>query len=239
MNEEQSAKTVFALVVYAKRNVRDMARKAFRSITAQSRIPDKLIVVDDQSEAGFDDVKERVIDLNVDGCHVQILRNERTPGLSGALNTAILKVMEYADGARTYVAFMREEDQLDPTHFRKIERATRGNSRSVVFADVSVQNRRGAKTLRMARATAPEAHLRRIYSLDLDFASCLMGAFAVRLDVLLEAGLLNEALRGEQSRCHKDSILTDKMTSVGRICDILHVSREVQPFILSISIYLK
>ena len=53
-------KTMLALVVYAKRNVRDMAERAFRSIASQKRKPDKLIVIDDDSEAGFDDVKERV-----------------------------------------------------------------------------------------------------------------------------------------------------------------------------------
>lgn len=116
MRRSRRSDPVFALVVYAKRNVMDMASKAFRSISQQDRKPDKLIVVDDQSESGFDDVKERVLDLRVDGCHVQILRNERTPGLSGALNTALLKLMEYADERATYVTFVREEDWLRTDH---------------------------------------------------------------------------------------------------------------------------
>ena len=96
---------MFALVVYAKRNVRDMAERAFRSLANQKRKPHKLIVIDDDSEAGFDDVKERVLDLRLEDCHVQVLRNERTQGLCGALNTAILKLMEYADEERCFVSF--------------------------------------------------------------------------------------------------------------------------------------
>lgn len=139
MRRSRRSDPVFALVVYAKRNVMDMASKAFRSISQQDRKPDKLIVVDDQSESGFDDVKERVLDLRVDGCHVQILRNERTPGLSGALNTALLKLMEYADERATYVTFVREEDWLRTDHFVSIEKVLREDDSDLVLSDVRVK----------------------------------------------------------------------------------------------------
>lgn len=187
---------LFALVVYAKRNVRDMAEKAFRSICSQQRKPDKLIVIDDQSESGFEDVKERVIDLRVDGCHVQVLRNERTQGLCGALNTALLKLMEYADERATYVTFLREEDWLRADHFASIERVVRTTDCDLVLSDVEVEGR--VKPLRMDRTLDPAGHLARLFGLDLDDASCLLAAPAVRLEALLEAGLFNEALQGMQ-----------------------------------------
>jgi hypothetical protein len=196
MSSGRDKKPVLALIVYAKRNVRDMAERAFRSIARQERKPDKLLVVDDDSEAGFDDVKERVLDLRLDNCHVQVLRNERTPGLCGAMNTAVLKLMEYAEEERYYVSFLREEDELRPDHFRLLESATAACSNAVVLTDVIVKGK--AKPIRMSRSDKPKTHLRTLYGLDLDLASCLMGAFAVRLDALLEAGTFNEALRGMQ-----------------------------------------
>jgi len=196
MNSPGRDTPVFALVVYAKRNVRDMAEKAFRSISQQRRKPDKLIVVDDQSESGFEDVKERVIDLRVDGCHVQVLRNERTQGLCGALNTALLKLMEYADERGTYVTFMREEDWLCHDHFLSIERVIKSTDCDLVLSDVNVEGR--VKPIKMDKTTKPSGHLARLFGLDLDVASCLLAAPAVRLEALLEAGLFNEALQGMQ-----------------------------------------
>lgn len=196
MNPPGHATPVFALVVYAKRNVKDMAERAFRSICQQRRKPDKLIVVDDQSESGFEDVKERVIDLRVDGCHVQVLRNERTQGLCGALNTALLKLMEYADERTTYVTFMREEDWLDDDHFATIEHVLGAADCDLVLSDVNVEGRK--KAIRMDKTSDPSEHLACLFGLDLDVASCLLAAPAVRLEALLEAGLFNEALQGMQ-----------------------------------------
>jgi len=50
----------------------------------------------------------------------------------------------------------------------------------------------------MAESDVPSIHLRTLYGLNLDNASCLMAAIAVRLDAILEAGMFNEALRGMQ-----------------------------------------
>ena len=63
MIRKKKSRPTLVLVVYAKRNIRDMAERAFRSISNQTRKPDKLLVIDDSSEAGFDDVKERVLDI--------------------------------------------------------------------------------------------------------------------------------------------------------------------------------
>jgi len=197
MKPARRKEPMLALVVYAKRNVRDMAERAFRSIASQKRKPDKLIVIDDDSEAGYDDVKERVLDLRLEDCHVQVLRNERTQGLCGAMNTAILKLMEYADEEKCYVSFLREEDELMPLHFEGLAAATRGCAEAVVLTDVQVKG--PSKPIEMLRKSTPQRHLARLFSLDLDLASCLMGAIAVRLDVLMEAGMFNEALRGMQT----------------------------------------
>jgi hypothetical protein len=187
---------VLALVLYAKRNVRDMAERAFQSLALQDRKPDKLLVIDDVSEAGFEDVKERVLDLRLDRCHVQVLRNERSPGLCGAMNTAILKLMEYADEENCYVSFMREEDVLREDHFRSIAKAAKSGANHIIFSDVDIE---GLDTsIRMRTSATPQGYLGQIFGLNLDLASCLMGAFSVRLDVLMEAGMFNEALRGMQ-----------------------------------------
>lgn len=196
MKIEERDKPVLALIVYAKRNIRDMAERAFRSIANQERKPDKLLVVDDASEAGFDDVKERVLDLRLDNCHVQVLRNERTPGLCGAMNTALLKLMEYADERSTYVTFVREEDWMRADHCATVEAAISQGDCDLVLSDVIVEGLK--KKLTMVHGASPSAHLERLYGLNLDDASCLMAAPSVRLGALLEAGLFNEALQGMQ-----------------------------------------
>lgn len=197
MKAAKQERPVLALVVYAKRNIRDMAERAFRSIANQQRKPDKLLVVDDASEAGFDDVKERVLDLRLDGCHVQVLRNERTPGLCGAMNTALLKLMEYADERSTFVTFIREEDLMRPDHCETVEAAIVKDGCDLVLSDVKVEGLK--KKLTMIRSASPVEHLERLYGLNLDNASCLMAAPSIRLGALLEAGLFNEALQGMQT----------------------------------------
>lgn len=197
MSVERERKPILALVVYAKRNVRDMAERAFKSIAGQQRKPDKLLVVDDASEAGFEDVKERVLDLRLDNCHVQVLPNERTPGLCGAMNTALLKLMEYADERSTYVTFVREEDWMEPEHCATVEAAIVKGDPDLVLSDVKVEGRKNKLT--MIRSESPVAHLERLYGLNLDSASCLMAAPSIRLGSILEAGLFNEALQGMQT----------------------------------------
>jgi len=141
-------------------------------------------------------VKERVIELRVDGCHVQVLRNQRAQGVGGALNTALLKLMEYADERGTYVTFMREEDWLCHDHFLSIERVIKSTDCDLVLSDVNVEGR--VKPIKMDKTTKPSGHLARLFGLDRDVASCLLAAPAGRLKALLEAGLFNQALQGMQ-----------------------------------------
>jgi len=197
MKASAKSRPVLALVVYAKRNVRDMTERAFRSIANQTRKPDKLIVVDDASEAGFADVKERVLDLRLNNCHVQVLPNERTPGLCGAMNTALLKLMEYADERATFVTFVREEDLLREDHCASVEQTILKGDFDLILSDVKVDGCK--KKLAMGRSNSPADHLARLYGLNLENASCLMAAPCIRLEALLEAGLFNEALQGMQT----------------------------------------
>jgi glycosyltransferase involved in cell wall biosynthesis len=196
MIRKKKSRPTLVLVVYAKRNIRDMAERAFRSISNQTRKPDKLLVIDDSSEAGFDDVKERVLDIRLDKCHVQVMRNERTPGLCGAMNTAILKVMEYADETQTYISFLREEDEILDNHCQEVLKSSRNSKSSLILSNFNIKSKKSP--IIMAESDVPSIHLRTLYGLNLDNASCLMAAIAVRLDAILEAGMFNEALRGMQ-----------------------------------------
>lgn len=196
MSPSKKLTPTLVLVVYAKRNIRDMAERAFRSISNQTRKPDKLLVIDDSSEAGFDDVKERVLDIRLDKCHVQVMRNERTPGLCGSMNTAILKVMEYADENETYISFLREEDEILENHCKEILKSSRNCKSSLILSNFNIKGKK--KPIIMTESDTPSIHLQTLYGLNLDNASCLMAAIAVRLDAILEAGMFNEALRGMQ-----------------------------------------
>lgn len=209
MTSAAAPRPTIAVVVYAKRSVHDLSERAFRSILGQRRHPDWLIVVDDRSVSGFNDVKERVLDLRIPNCRVVPLMNERTAGLCGAMNTALLRLLDHTDELNTYVVFLREEDELEELHLESLELCITAGHRGdtdtggyptgpdVVLSDFKI--RAGTdREVRASRSTDPSVHLEKLFRLKLDHASCVMASMAVRLESILEAGLFNEALQGMQ-----------------------------------------
>jgi len=209
MTTTAAPRPTIAVVVYARRSVHDLSERAFRSILSQRRHPDWLIVVDDRSVSGFNDVKERVLDLRIQNCRVVPLMNERTAGLCGAMNTALLRLLEHTDELNTYVVFLREEDELDKRHLESLEICITDGHRSdlgasghqtgpdVVLSDFKIRSGKD-REVRAARSADPSVHLKKLFGLKLDHASCIMASMAVRLENILEAGLFNEALQGMQ-----------------------------------------
>ena len=69
-----------------------LASRALSSIAYQTRLPDTLIVVDD-SAASIRPANRAVVDaFTCEGIHIVYLENRRTPGASGAWNTALSKL---------------------------------------------------------------------------------------------------------------------------------------------------
>ena len=69
-----------------------LAERSLSSVTRQTRRPDYLIVVDD-SDSEFRPANARTVaDLNIPATRITYLENQRTPGASGAWNTALSHV---------------------------------------------------------------------------------------------------------------------------------------------------
>ena len=100
-----------------------LARRAIPSILAQSRLPDRILVVVDQTHSDLPDealakLRRRLKDLCRDRVHVTVLRNRRTPSrAAGAWNTGLDQLHR---GTRqpdlVFVAILDDDDAWEPDH---------------------------------------------------------------------------------------------------------------------------
>ena len=98
-----------------------LASRSLPSVARQTRPPDYLIVVDD-SDGDFRRANARVVNgFNAGSVETRYLENCRTPGASGAWNTALahLQVTEPA----SFVAILDDDDAWDPSYLEQCERA--------------------------------------------------------------------------------------------------------------------
>lgn len=180
-----SASLRHVVVIVPTRGRKDLLPRALASIGAQRRTPDRVLVVADRAE-----------DLEgiEGGPPFEPLLNERTPGLSGAVNTAVGRLAMECDPEATFVAFLDDDDEWLSGYLQAVcDAAAQG-------ADVAY-----AGLLRVDEAQAPPRPL----SVP---AALTVGAFlegnphvqgsnlAVRLSSLLRAGGLDEALPSTTDR---------------------------------------
>ena len=98
-----------------------LAKRSLTSVARQTRLPDYLVVVDD-SHTEFRPLNAKTVTgLNLTGTRVIYLENQRTPGASGAWNTA-LSYLHSIDPA-AFVAILDDDDSWDPTYLEMCERA--------------------------------------------------------------------------------------------------------------------
>ncbi len=82
--------------------------RALASIDGQTRPPNYLIVVDDSDEEFRSANAEAVARLSIFGTRKLYLENRRTPGASGAWNTAVIHLQGIDPSA--FVAFLDDDD---------------------------------------------------------------------------------------------------------------------------------
>ena len=93
-----------------------LAERALASISGQARLPDHLIVVDDSAPNTRRANTDMVAALEIPGTKVFYVENRRTPGASGAWNTA-LSYLQSVDPS-VYVAILDDDDSWMPTYLR-------------------------------------------------------------------------------------------------------------------------
>ncbi len=170
--------------------------RALASVLAQTRPPDRLVVVDDSDEQGRAEVRAVVGGLGLPGCRITYLENSRSPGASGGWNTAIDYLFgEVPDPASLFVAVLDDDDAWAPTYLELCLKAARERQLDMVAADL--RRVEGVEGEPLVNA-APE----RLSASDfLTGNPGVQGSnLFIRLSLLLAAGGFDEALRSTTDR---------------------------------------
>lgn len=111
-----------------------LASRALPSVAWQTRPPDHLIVVDD-SDADVRPANARIVDgFMVGSVEPRYIENSRTPGASGAWNSALAYLR--VAGPATFVAILDDDDAWAPSYLERCERAVVDNELDMVAAGV-------------------------------------------------------------------------------------------------------
>ena len=195
MNERESPPEL--AVVIATRDRSDLlSQRALASVTAQTRGPDYLVVVDDSSP----DVRPRVSDLisalHLPSCVITYIENTRTEGASGSWNTALdFLVGKGRDPSNVFVAILDDDDSWSPEYLEMCYATACDQRLDMVAADLRrFESVDGQPVLNEAPAELRAE----------DFLTGNPGIqgsnLFVRLSVLLAAGGFDEALRSTTDR---------------------------------------
>ena len=176
--------------------------RALPSILSQSRPASEIILVED---IPIEDIliKDRDKDRGVSKAgktktlagrlakaapDAQYLRNRRTPGLSGALNTGLDHLARnHPDPSEVFVAFLDDDDAWMPNHLAEIESRIRKGAEVIATPFLRIEPDREAQRIDPPDSITPEMFMAGNPGIQ-------GSNLAVRLDILLEAGMFNEAL---------------------------------------------
>lgn len=184
-------------VLIATQNRPSSLARALRSVAAQTRLPDHVVVVDDSDPGAQSEVEEIVMAMEVDRLHCHYMRNHRTrPRAAGAWNTGIDFIRrQIADPSSVYVAVLDDDDWWEHAHLAECEHAVATRNLDMVAAGISRYDTDHPNGLKL---TIPR---------NLVMDELLVGGvhiqgsnLFVRLDRLLEAGMFDEGLASTTDR---------------------------------------
>ena len=170
-----------------------LAERALASISGQSRLPDHLVVVDDSGPNARQANADIVAALEISGTRVFYVENRRTPGASGAWNTA-LSYLQSVDPS-VYVAILDDDDSWMPAYLRACEKALLERDLDMVAAGLLLHHSSEERAELLdppVRLSASDTLVRNTH---------IQGSnLFVRLRCLLEAGGFDEALTSTTDR---------------------------------------
>ena len=179
-----------AVLIATARRSHLLASRALPSVGRQTRIPWRVVVVDDsRSETAALHTDQSVRAWRPAGIAVDFLRNRRTKGACGAWNSGLDHLLRTcSDPRRLYVAILDDDDGWEPDHLECC----------LALAECRGLDMVASPFLRIEKDTTP---LRVIPPLSLRASDFLVGNPGIqgsnlvcRLSVLLEAGLFDESL---------------------------------------------
>lgn len=190
----QAAPVLIALLATRRRHGR--LTEALRSVAAQSRAPDLVIVVDDGPADEHDVTRACITEAALPPERVVFLANRRTPGAAGAWNSGLDEALRRTrDPSRAFVAILDDDDRWEHDHLRRCVDAACERGLDLVVAG-----------LVRADDTHPEGRPQSLPArLDADDALTgnphIQGSnLFVKLSVILEAGLFDEGLPSTTDR---------------------------------------
>lgn len=186
---------IFALIATCNRP--DSLARALRSVLAQRRRPDHLLIVDDSDEAQHKENEAVVNQMEFEPLRPHFMPNYRTKKrAAGAWNTGLDYIRrQTADPRGTFVAILDDDDRWEPSHLDFCAKAAAERQLDIVVAGII---RHDPETPDGKRLSIPH---------ELNVEDLLVGGVAiqgsnlfVRLDKLLEAGCFDENLESATDR---------------------------------------
>ena len=114
-----------------------LAERSLPSVLAQTHKPDIIVVVDGSAAEGRAGNGEYVKSLNLPGCEISYLVNDRSESASGSWNTAIdFLVGEVDDPQQLFVAILDDDDSWAPTYLERCFNAVCARNLDMVAADL-------------------------------------------------------------------------------------------------------
>ncbi|NKC15516.1 MAG: glycosyltransferase [Gammaproteobacteria bacterium] len=192
----QKPRPGFAVVIATCDRLQMLAQRSLPSVVAQTRPPERLLVVDDSAPEVRPNNAKLVGSQVLPGCEISYLENERTKGASGAWNTALdFLVGRVEDPSEVFVAILDDDDAWSPGYLERCYAAVCDGPLDMVAADLRRFESVGGQPV----LSEGPAQLRAE-----DFLTGNHGIqgpnLFVRLSVLLAAGGFDEALRSTTDR---------------------------------------
>ena len=179
--------TSIAAVVATYNRPELLASRALSSIARQTRPPDFLIVVDDSDGDIRRANAAAVAGFKVGGVEVRYMENRRTPGASGAWNTALAHLL--ATEQATFVAILDDDDSWASSYLEQCEKAVSEQDLDMVAAGL-IYHESGAPSGRpLDPSPGLDANELLVRNTHIQGSNLF-----VRLRKLLEAGGFDEAL---------------------------------------------
>ena len=170
-----------------------LAGRALASIAGQTRRPDYLVVVDD-SDSEIRHVNAEVVSaLHIPDTPTIYLENHRTPGASGAWNTALLHL--HGIDAAAFVAILDDDDSWAEAYLERCEQAITENGLDMVAAGLVFHRYQDTETEIYQPPPSLEAGDLLVRNTHIQGSNLF-----VRLRLLLEAGGFDEALTSTTDR---------------------------------------
>ncbi|MFT4704663.1 MAG: GT2 family glycosyltransferase, partial [Bradymonadia bacterium] len=173
-----------------------LKERALASVAAQSRRPDLLIIVDDSEASVRPRNRGSVESVDLPECRVLYCENDRTPGASGAWNTALDRLAEQGlDPHDVFVAVLDDDDAWAPAYLETCYATILTNPLDMVAADL---RRIEAPETPAILIEAPNSLVANEF---LTTNPGIQGSnLFLRFSVLLSAGGFDEALRSTTDR---------------------------------------